>query len=133
MVVEDLDDGPGTATESWEIEMGEADEGDAGWEHLDEQEPAPLTELGGRVQEDALPDQGRLVIQRMGISLQGPTPAIVVGIGVTGTALCAVVAEQPHGLLPGLAAMVAILAHHLIYCRTVRTITTRSTTSGTEG
>jgi hypothetical protein len=79
---------------------------------------APMRiELGGPIQERGLPDHGRLIIKREGIVLEGSMPALVTGVGVAGTVGCAVIAEQPGGLLPGLTGMGVILVHTLVYFR----------------
>jgi hypothetical protein len=75
---------------------------------------API-ELGGPLQEEALPDHGRLVIQRVGITLEGSTPAIVCGIGVAGSLGGALIAQRPDGLIAGLATIGATIVHTYFY------------------
>jgi len=78
-------------------------------------DPIPHFELGGPIQEQALPDHGRLIIRREGVTLEGSTSAVVMGIGAAGTVFSAVVALQPHGRIAGLVSIVAILAQNLSY------------------
>jgi len=77
----------------------------------------PRTELGGSIQEHALPDHGRLVIKREGVVLEGSMPALVMGLSVAGTVGCVFIAAQAHGLLLGLAGMASILVQNAVYFR----------------
>lgn len=78
-------------------------------------EPLPRFELGGPVQEEALPDHGRLIIRREGVSLEGSTSAVVMGIGAAGTVFAAAIALQPNGQIAGLVAIAAIVAQNVSY------------------
>src|SRR4051794_27211293 len=76
-----------------------------------------LFELGGSVQEEGLADHGRIVIERVGITIEGPTPTIVIGIAVVGAVASALVGLQPNGLTPGLSSMGTIVVVIFIYFR----------------
>ncbi|HST80867.1 MAG TPA: hypothetical protein VLL08_03885 [Kineosporiaceae bacterium] len=100
--------------------MPEADEGDGPRFPIEPHRDAlrgPSTELGGPIQEQALPDHGRLVIKREGVFLEGSMPALVMGLSVAGTVGCVFIAAQADGLLLGLAGMASILAQNAVFFR----------------
>lgn len=100
--------------------MGEAEKKGAGREPPDAPHavlPMHAIESGGEIQPGGLADRGKIVIERTCITVEGTTPTIVLGIAVTGTVGCALVAVQPDGLLPGLAAMGTITILTGIYFR----------------
>ena len=82
---------------------------------FEDADPPPAFEFGGPVQEEALPDHGRLIIRREGVSLEGSTSAVVMGIGAAGTVFAAAIALQPHGQIAGLVAIAAIVAQNVSY------------------
>lgn len=80
--------------------------------------PVPIIESGGEIQDQGLPDHGRIVIERIGMTVEGTTPTIVFAVAVIGTVGSAMVAAQPGGVVPGLCAMATITVLITIYFRT---------------